>query len=189
MKLTRFFFTSTDLDDLERLEEDLEAEGVLTPQIHVLTLDDSGADHHQHLHQVTALMKRDIIHSTLIGAAAGVVLAILVLAIAYGLGWTDSPAGWIPWIFLAVIALGFCTWEGGLWGVQTPNVHFKAFEERIKQGEHVFFVDLDPAQRPMLNRIVDRHPTLKPAGTGHAAPRWILFGQHQFKKVFVDTLP
>jgi hypothetical protein len=189
MRLTRYFFASRDLDDLERLEEELEQAGILTPQIHVLTLDDSGVDEHTHLHAVSSLMKKDIIHSTIIGAVIGVGAAALALLVPWLFGWTSSPAGWIPWIFLAVIALGFCTWEGGLWGIQTPNVHFEAFAQRMRDGEHVFFVDAEPARREMIDDIARRHSGLTRIGTGHAAPSWIVFGQHRFKKLLVDTLP
>ncbi|AGH46335.1 hypothetical protein C427_4230 [Paraglaciecola psychrophila 170] len=34
--------------------------------------------------------------------------------------------------FLAVIVLGFCTWEGGLVGIQIPNYQFKRFQALLK---------------------------------------------------------
>ena len=189
MKLTRFFFTSTDLDDLERLELDLERAGVVTPQIHVLTLDDSGADGHRNLHQVSDLMKKDIVHSTLVGSGIGIVAAALVLLAAAGLGWTATAAGWLPWIFLAIIVFGFCSWEGGLWGIQNPNLQFHRFEQLIRDGRHLFFVDLPPADKRLLDEALTKHPDVRPEGTGHAAPGWFIFGQHRFRKIFVETLP
>jgi hypothetical protein len=187
--MTRHFFISADLDDLERLEEDLEGAGVVTPQIHLLTLDDSGAENHHHLHKVTSLMKKDVIHSTIVGAAIGLCMSILVLVIVYAVGWTETPAGWLPFIFLAIIVLGFCTWEGGLFGIETPNLHFKRFSEALKGGKHVFFVDLEPKQGKILKDVVKKHSTVEAAGTGHAAPHWIVFWQHRLKHFFVDTFP
>jgi hypothetical protein len=35
----------------------------------------------------------------------------------------------MPFIFLAIIALGFSTWEGGFYGIQSPNFHFSKFED------------------------------------------------------------
>lgn len=189
MKMSRHFFISDDLDDLERLEEDLERVGVVTPQIHLLTLDDSGADHHHHLHQVTALMKQDLVHSTIIGAAVGLCASILVLVVAYLAGWTQTPAGWVPFVFLAVIALGFFTWEGGFLGIQAPNVHFKRFEQALQTGRHVFFVDLEPAQSKILKDCIENHPTLETAGTGPAAPHWIVRWQHRLKYFFTEVFP
>jgi hypothetical protein len=189
MALKRYFFTSDDLDDLERFEEELEEAGLVTPQIHVLTLDDSGADNHHHLHAVTSLMKKDIIHSGLIGAGIGACAAALALIVAYLAGWTDTPAGWIPFIFLAVILFGFFTWEGGLWGIQTPNVHFKQFQSLLEDGKHVFFVDVEPEQGRIVNKLLKDHPTMRKAGKARGAPKWIVMGQNRFRKIVVESLP
>ncbi len=189
MALKRYFFTSDDLDDLERFEEELEEAGLTTPQIHVLTLDDTGADNHHHLHAVTSLMKKDIIHSGLIGAGIGACMAMLVLSVAYLAGWTDTPAGWIPFVFLAVIMFGFFTWEGGLWGIQTPNVHFKQFQELLEEGKHVFFVDVEPEHGPIVNKLLKGHPTVRKAGKARGAPKWVIAGQNRFRKIVVESLP
>src|ERR1700758_1699893 len=110
MKMQRRYFISDDLDDLEVVEEQLEGAGVSTPQIHVLTAHDADLDHHEHLHRVQSFMKKDIVHSTLIGAVIGVCASALVLAVAHFAGWTQTAAGWVPFVFLAVVVLGFCTW-------------------------------------------------------------------------------
>ena len=146
MKMLRHYFISSDLDDLERFEEELERAGIANPQIHCLSLDDTSVENHHHLHEVSALMKKDLIHAGEYGVLIGVVAAALVLGVTSYAGWHESPAGWIPFVFLAIILLGFFTWEGGLWGVQTPNAHFKRFEEALKAGKHVFFVDSEPGQ-------------------------------------------
>ncbi|MCK8515156.1 NAD/FAD-utilizing enzyme [Methylonatrum kenyense] len=187
--MTRYFFISDDLDDLERLEEELERSGIVTPQIHLLTLNESGAEDHHHLHQVTAFMKRDVVHSTLIGAAIGLCLATAILITAGLTGWHQTPAGWIPFVFLAVILLGFCSWEGGLRGIDTPNVHFRHFQNALQAGRHVFFVDLEDGQEAILQRLAKRHPSLEPAGTGPAAPHWVVFWQHRLQRFFADTFP
>ena len=189
MKLTRHFFIGDDLDDLERFEEELERAGVVTPQIHVLTLDDSGADRHHHLHQVTGLMKKDLVHSTVLGALVGLCVSTLVLIVVHAAGWSETPAGWVPFIFLAIVVLGFFTWEGGLFGIETPNVHFKRFEKALQNGKHVFFVDLEPEQGKILEDVVKKHSMVEAAGTGRASPHWIVFWQHRIKRFFVETFP
>ncbi|WP_440997011.1 NAD/FAD-utilizing enzyme [Arhodomonas sp. SL1] len=189
MRMKRYFFISSDMDDLERLEEDLERAGIVTPQCHVLTLDDAEAESHRHLNQVKALMKRDLVHSTLIGAVIGAALAVLVLIIAGVMGWSDTAAGWLPFIFLAVITFGFFTWEGGLRGIETPNQRFRDFEDALQQGRHVFFVDLEPGQEALVDDAVKRHPTLEPAGTAAGAPHWVVHWQHRVKSFFVHTFP
>lgn len=189
MKLNRYFFISDDLDDLERLEEDLEAAGIVTPQIHVLSLKDSAVERHHHLNAVTDLMKTDLVHSTLIGAALGVCAAALALLVPWSMGWTATEAGWVPFVFLAIVLLGFLTWEGGLRGIETPNVHFRRFESALKNGQHVFFVDLEPGQEDILNRVLQRHPTVKEAGIQSGAPHWLIAMQFRMKRFFTETFP
>ena len=104
--MKRYYYLSTDLDDLEIVERDLEAAGITTPQIHVLSLDDQGVEQH-HLHNVEAVLKKDVVRGTELGAVIGVIAAAAVLAVAYFSGITETYT-WVPAIFLSVIVLGFC---------------------------------------------------------------------------------
>lgn len=116
------------------------------------------------------------------GALIGLALAALVLGGAYLAGWTDSAAGWPPFILLAVIVLGFCAWEGGFFGIQKPNSRFRPFEGNLRQGQHVFFVDLQPSEEPLLDQVIKGHPQLKVAGTGPATPHWLTRWQHSWNR-------
>jgi len=181
MQLLRHYFISDDLDDLEVFEEQLEAAGVSTPQIHVLSRDEDDGEvaRHEHLHEVQSWMKSDMIHSTIIGAMVGIAASALVLIVAYLAGWTESAAGWMPFIFLAVVVLGFCTWEGGLRGIQVPNYHFEQFQSSLDEGKFVFFVDLESSQEKILEKVFKDHPKVQMAGTGAAASDWMI-GIQQF---------
>lgn len=174
MRMLRHYYISKNLDDLELFEEQLEAGGLSTAQIHVLSRNDTEVEHHHHLHEVQSLMKSDIIHLTLRGAVVGGIAFVLVLAVAYFAGWTQSAVGWMPALFLAVIMLGLCTWEGGLLGIQRPNHRFVRFEKALSEGKHLFFVDLDATQEPILERIVKTHPTVELAGTGPSTRHWLI---------------
>ena len=189
MQVLRHYFISDDLDDLELFEEQLEAAGVATPQIHVLSLDDTDVENHHHLHDVTSFMKSDVVRSGELGALVGVCAAAVVLGLAYLLGWTESPAGWIPFIFLAVVLVGFCTWEGGFIGIQTPNKHFKRFEKVLAAGKHVFFVDLEPDQEGILDELIKKHADIEIAGVEKGTPHWIIEGQKRIPKLLRETLP
>lgn len=189
MKMKRHFFVSDDLDDLERFEEELERAGIATPQIHVLTLDDSAAEAHAHLHDVQSLMKKNVIQSGEYGLAVGVTAAVLVLVATYLAEWHTSLAGWVPFVFLAIVLLGFFTWEGGFIGIQTFNSNFKHFKEQLEAGKHVFFVDVSAEQEGTLERIVLNHPTAEMAGTGRSTPHWIVAWQQRLKGLFTETLP
>jgi hypothetical protein len=184
MKLQRYFFISDDLDDLEAFEEQLEAAGLARPQVHVLSTRVADVEGHDHLNYVRSLMKSDLVHSTTRGALIGVAGFVLVLLVAYLAGWTESAAGWVPFIFLAVLVLGFCTWEGGLSGVQKPNHCFTRFEQALNNGRHVFFVDLVPGQEAILEKVAAAHPALERAGSCRSAqPRWLIAVQQKLATV------
>ena len=189
MTVLRHYYISDELDDLETVETELEDKGIETPQIHVLSLDDTAVENHVHLHDVTSFMKSDVIRSGEWGALIGVIGAALVLSVAYLMNLTDSIVGWMPFIFLAVIVLGFCTWEGGFIGIQRRNKHFRRFEHVLKSGKHVFFVDVPPEQEELLDRITSAHPGLKKAGTERGTPQWIMRGQKRVPQLLRETLP
>jgi hypothetical protein len=185
--MKRHYYLSDDLDDLEHVETELEKAGVPTPQIHVLSRDDAGVAMHPNLHPVEAVLKKDVVHGTEIGAVIGVLGAALVLGISYFSGVTET-VGWVPFVFLAVIVLGFCTWEGGLFGIQKPHQDFERFEADLDAGKHVFFVDIDDEQEAALTSIVGAHPRLQAAGEGAATPVVVVAAQKKFQDA-MQTLP
>jgi hypothetical protein len=186
--MKRHYYVSADLDDLDRIEQELESSGVHRPQIHVFSQDDNAVANHDHLHNIESVFKKDLVHGTLVGSWIGAVLAALVLIVTTLSDWPDSYT-WMPFIFLSVVLFGFCAWSGGLYGIQVPNRDFKRFEEQLRKGRHVFIVDVDPQQEASLARVVERHPGLQLAGTGKATPRWIVMGLHKIKKITSDTFP
>ncbi|TDF37336.1 NAD/FAD-utilizing enzyme [Alteromonadaceae bacterium M269] len=183
----RYYYISDDLDDLEVIEKELKQNGITTPQIHVLSEQDAEVERH-HLHAIEAVLKRDVVHSTELGAVIGAIGAVLILGLAYLMNWTDTVVGWLPFIFLAVVILGFCTWEGGLIGIQIPNYQFKRFQKLLEQGKHVFFVDVDKEQESTLTSITSKYDSLTEAGQGEATPAWVVRGQDKFSS-FMRTMP
>ena len=118
--MKRHYFISTNLDDLDKIEQQLEKRGILRPQIHVLSKDDAGVETHEHLHNIESVLKFDVVHGTVLGAIAGFTLAIVSLGIAEYTGLTAAYS-WAPFIFLAVILFGVSTWFGGYHGIRTPH--------------------------------------------------------------------
>jgi len=184
--MKRYYYISDDLDDLEVIERDLEAAGVTTPQIHVLSEDDAGLETH-HLHKVEAVLKKDVVHGTERGAVVGVICAAAVLLLAWFSGLTETYT-WVPAIFLAIIVLGFCTWEGGMIGIHEPHVDFRRFQDDLEAGKHILFVDVDPDQEATLRRVVEEHPRLVNAGEGAATPRVVVRLQDKFHR-FMQLAP
>jgi len=177
--MIRHFYISDDIAELEKVEQELESQGFTEPQMHVLSENDAEVETHN-LHPVEAVLKQDVVHSTEVGSVIGLIIAVLSLIVAYAMGWTESAAGWMPFIFLAIVILGFCTWEGGFVGIQRPNVNFERFQEVLKKGKHVLFVDVDPDQEVAIENVMKNHPDLEMAGLGEATPHWVVRGQDQF---------
>lgn len=184
--MKRYYFIEDNLDDLETIERELEARNVVTPQIHVLSQDDA-ALRGRHLNEVHSFMKKDVVRSGEIGAIIGLIVAVIAIATA-AMTRVLETIGWVPFIFLAIILLGFFTWEGGLFGIQTPNSHFRRFEEALRAGKHVFIVDVEDQQEGALKQVLAAHPGLKPAGTGASAPRWLVYCQQKWRE-FLNWAP
>jgi hypothetical protein len=185
--MQRLYYISDDLDDLDHVEYELEKAGVAAPQIHVLSRDDAGVAMRPHLTPVEAVLKKDVVRGTEIGAVIGLVCAGLVLGIAYVAGLTAS-VGWLPFAFLAIVVLGFCTWEGGLFGIQEPHQDFVRFQRDLDAGRHVFFVDITPEQEAVLARIVSQHPGLQAAGSGQPTPEVVVEARKKFNNA-MQVLP
>ena len=186
--MKRHFYISNDLDDLDRIELELENGGVHKPQIHVFSKNDTGVETHDHLHNIESVFKNDVVHGTIRGAWTGVGIAALVLIVVSYTSWPESYT-WVPFIFLAIVLLGFSAWVGGLVGIQTPHHDFKRFERQLREGKHVFIVDVDPQQESILETVEQNHPGLQLAGTGKAPPRWIVMGQYGVQRFTSETFP
>ncbi|MBU3620063.1 hypothetical protein [Polynucleobacter sp. CS-Odin-A6] len=174
MKLLRHYFISNNLDDLDLFEKQLGKEAISPIQIHVLSNDVEGVLEHPHLYGVGSFMKLDIVRSGFIGAAVGACIFSAVLMLTQYLGWYKSGAGWVPFIFLALILFWFCVWEGGFIGIQRKNTLFGKFKQVLKDGLHVFYIDLYPSQELALQQILKLHPEVIFAGTGKADPHWLV---------------
>ena len=97
--------------------------------------------------------------------------------------------GWVPFLFLAVVVLGFCTWEGGLLGIHHTHADFEQFQQQLDDGDHVFFVDQPGALEQKLMDIMGRYyPTLRPAGRGTATPQLVVRAHKKLNSA-MQTLP
>lgn len=188
-KVARHFFIADSLDDLDRVVAALRRDGIERVQIHVLTNDDANAVQHPNLPDVTSIMKKDVIRSGELGLAVGLIAAIVVLLTAYLTSATTSIAGWAPWIFLAVLLLGFCTWEGGFIGIQRTNHNFARFKERLAAGQHILFVDITAEQTPGLRIVTEQFPGLVVDSVENGTPQWIMRGQKEIPHFLRETLP
>ena len=184
--MIRHYYIGDELNELEAVETELEARGISKPQIHFYSEADAELEKH-HLHQVQDFMKKDIVHSTEVGGAVGVILAMIVLAAAYITGFAENY-GWLPSIGLALLILCFSIWEGGLFGIQVRNKNFTRFEKDVHDGKHVMFVDVKPEEEPILTDLEKRHQHLKVAGLGRSTPGFVIGWQNLWNR-FVHWSP
>jgi hypothetical protein len=114
-------------------------------------------------------------------------VAAVILGLAYVSGVPETTT-WVPFIFLAIVALGFCTWEGGLFGIQVPHTDFKRFQDVLAKGKHVLFVDVNEKEEPVLEKVISHHPAMEVAGVGAATPALVIGAQNKFK-AFMKSMP
>ena len=185
--MQRHYYISDDLDDLSQVEHELQEQGLKPPQFHVLSENDAEVEK-RHLHAIEPVLKKDVVRLTELGALFGLLGAALLLVVAYVMQWYQSTVGWLPFVFSALVTLGFCTWQGGLIGIQMPNRQFQRFSKLLAKGKHVFFVDFEQQQEPALNKVISAHPAMHFAGSGKANPAWWVKGQDKFQH-FMKVMP
>ncbi|MBT3504261.1 MAG: NAD/FAD-utilizing enzyme [Piscirickettsiaceae bacterium] len=167
--MVKHYYVADDLDDLEQVEQELESIGIKESQIHVLSESAADVENH-HLHTVNSFFQQDVVHSAEVGAIVGVVGALFILALSHFMGWTQSAAGWLPFVFLSLVVLGFSTWEGGLIGIQKPNINYAPFQKLLHEGKHILLVDSNNQQESAVNNVIGSHPHIRHAGV--SASRW-----------------
>lgn len=183
--MIRHYFISNDIEDLAEVEQELLDTGLDPTQLRVLS-DFKRGDLHK-VDEVDSLSRRDIIHSGLVGGCIGLAVASIILAVGYYSG-AASLESWLPYLFLAIVVACFCTWEGGLFGIQVSNVQFRRFDTLIQQGYHVLLVDLNKVEDERVREVVERHPKLHDAGIGQGKPSWLV-ASHKNMNAFIKAMP
>jgi len=184
--MKRKFYVASSLSDLDGVVAQLYRNGITPPQVHVLTEDDAGLAEHPLLQDVEAVLRTDVVHGTERGACLGAAMAVGILAVAYFTGWAASVS-WVPFVFLSIVALGFCTWEGGLMGIQTRNHRFKKFTKDLSNGKHILMVDVTTEQATKVDSIVASSRVTE-VGQGDGAPDWLVEARNKYNH-FVDVMP
>ena len=184
--MKRHYFISDDLDDLAAIESELDAVRISAPRVHVLSNDHAGLALRQ-LSQVEAVLKKDVVHGTELGAVVGVACAIAILLLFWMSGLTESYT-WLPPIFLSIVILGFCTWEGGLIGIQEPHVDFRRFEQELRSGKHILLLDVEADQESKMRHIIRAHARIENAGEGESTPGWVIGARQKWSR-FMELAP
>tara|TARA_B100000809_G_C15138968_1_gene532039 strand:- start:1211 stop:1717 length:507 start_codon:yes stop_codon:yes gene_type:complete len=149
--MNRLFFVVSSLESVESVENDLIGGGINESHIHLLSSQPNEADK-RNLHEVSSLAKSDVYQSTLKGIPIGVLLASAVVALTHYYSWYTQFT-WVPFIFLAILVMGFSCWEFGLWGIQHRNSELSQFDNTIDKGRHVLLIDSDSNDREKIKSI------------------------------------
>lgn len=156
--MKQLLYVCKDLAELKYSQLSLEAQGVADSNIHIISNDEQGLCEFG-LPVMSDFSRLDIVNSGVKGALLGVVGAVSVIFLALILGWAGI-AGWVPFFFLALIVLGFCTWEGGLLGIGRINQNFAHLQQAISRGEHVLVVDVSEFQENRVLAVLRKYPGL-----------------------------
>ncbi len=179
--MKRCYFISNSLDNLDQIEQALKNNGVTNPLIHILSNRNADVDKNG-LESANPFIRKDVIHLTIIGAVIGIILSSLIIGTAYHTKIVDL-AGWPPFIFLAIVVLGFCTWEGGFIGIQRPHPILRKLQPVLNKGKHVLFVDIEPQQRSQLKSVINKYDQLEPIGSSAAPPAWFIGAQDDWAEL------
>lgn len=186
--MNRHFFISDDLEDLDRIEGELERSGILKPQIHVLSKGHAAIEPHKQLHNIESVLKHDAVHGTIMGAFFGAFAAGMLLIVAY-LTHLPETYTWQPFYFLAIAVFWILAWSGGFYGIPIPNHEFCRFQNDLDNGKHIFIVDVKTSQENIIKQMCINHPCLLDAGSGNATPRWIIMAGQSVKNITSTNFP
>ncbi len=155
-------YMSNSLEEIEETDQELEEMGIPRDHIHVLSEDESALDIHG-LPAVNEIEKRDVVRSGSLGAALGVVLASTAIVMAGSTG-IATQVGWAPFVLLAAILFGFCTWEGVMIGLTRINHRFRQFQDVLHRGVHLLMIDVEGREEARAVAAVHRNSRLAPVG-------------------------
>lgn len=158
--MKNLMFITDDLDELEATEKKLEDKGIPRSHIHVFSKNEAKLERRD-IPSLNDFSKRDVVRSGLYGALLGGFLSGTFLMTSWALGWTEG-IGIIPVGFVTIALFGFCTWEGGLWGIQTVNRRFDKFRKEIATGAHLLIVDATEEELKTVEDTVSQFEHMRP---------------------------
>ena len=155
-KLRRLEYLTRDLNELEKTEQELELNGIPRSHIHVLS-DNEAELEYRKIPSVPDFMKKNVVRSGFRGFGVGIALGSVALAVPYFLGWV-AGATWAPFVVLAIMIVGFCTWEGGMIGLHKTNERLARYQPYVSKGSHLLMVDVAPSEEILVNQTLKHHP-------------------------------
>lgn len=86
--------------------------------------------------------KTNIIKGCLLGTFVGLLSSVLIYISFTEINFIKREFVSMLSIIASLIAIGFCTWLGGLLGLESKNSSLQKYERYVQDGEHLLLVDL-----------------------------------------------
>lgn len=157
--MKNLMFLTDDIEELDAMEKKLETKGIPRSHIHVFSKHEAQLESRD-IPSLNDFSKRDVIRSGLYGALFGGVLSLSFLLASWSLGWTQG-VGAISVGFASVAIFGFCTWEGGLWGIQSVNRRFEKFKKELAGGSYLLIIDASDTDMATIKETVNSYNHVK----------------------------
>ncbi|MBU2712638.1 hypothetical protein [Zooshikella harenae] len=156
--MKRLYYLADEIDEVERISEDLHEEGITDWRFHVLSQDDAGLYNHQ-LHAATPLQRCDLIHRGEQGALIGFLLGSIAGYATLQLNPTGTDVHWMTFLIVIVLFTMFGTWVGGLAGLSHENYKISQFHDALDNGKYLIMVDARRHEEPKVRATMNRyHP-------------------------------
>ncbi|MET4694769.1 hypothetical protein [Endozoicomonas lisbonensis] len=154
------------LEDLRAAEDaviTLENAGIRPKQIHVFH-NDHLAMQKRNLNDASFISELDILHAGERGLLIGMFAAGLVAFIVWELMAGHEIVAMVS-VFAGLVAMGFCTWLGGMIGASSDNYRIQPYHDHIAAGGSVIIVDVTLGKELfVLDTMATTHPEARHKG-------------------------
>jgi hypothetical protein len=154
------YFLASTLSTSHDVSDDLHEVGIKDFYLHVISRDESGLKQ-ERIHTGNYLETRDVVRDGCIGALLGLAagsVGIGLLAYFQPLG-AEVQVPMFVYAVLAVVAMLFGAWEGGLAGIANENKKLTKFHDDLAAGKYLILVYVRKLFEAKVHSMMQkRHP-------------------------------
>lgn len=147
-------FLLNNLNHSDQLQSSLMATGIKESDIHFVTENNKDFAGH-HVHEASIFEERDLLHSGLRFAIVGAAIGLVLSTVFY----YTQPYGWqfgfVNFVFMMALTIGFSGWIGGLFGIAHRNYRISDYENDLKNGKAIMLVYTDDEHADKAKQIVN----------------------------------
>lgn len=133
------YYLTSSIDTTHSISDDLHEAGVNDWFLHIISRDTAGIKKH-HLHSSNYIEQLDILRDGIIGAVIGFVLGLIIIGIISFNQYFPLEVPNITYLFIVILLILFCSWEGGLAGIANENKKLAEFHDDLKAGKYLILV-------------------------------------------------